>query len=410
MTEDFEPAWVAAYGRSRPNDADPTVLEKILAGNPPRAFASIGSPEHVGDRPRSCQRSVARPGLDLGRAGTAPPGSGDRDDARSRALGRPARRSPRLPAGRRRERERHRRLRTSRLHPAPHLPLPAPPPSRLDPRKVGASCNLPAGRCGLRPVSRKSGRFDVGSEVLVTAPVVRERRASELRIGDPDHLADDDGVVAGIVLCVRQALQPRRRTDDQRRTRDRRRPGGAPRRTGSADPVHCARSGERTAPDRRPGPRPPNGRSSRSPHGSGWSCPTHTRANGGSSETEENAVAVIACATPSTSGRHDRDARRELRHGVPECVRRHACAIPVLTGTTVPADATVPTPLPIQRTGPRPGQSRVCPPSRHGLRPDRRIDRRPSRPRDKGSRRPAGRTPATRPLRRARPTSRTSGC
>jgi GNAT superfamily N-acetyltransferase len=47
VTEDFAPEWLEAYGRSRPNDADPAVLEKILAGNPPRAFASIGSPEHV---------------------------------------------------------------------------------------------------------------------------------------------------------------------------------------------------------------------------------------------------------------------------------------------------------------------------------------------------------------------------
>jgi GNAT superfamily N-acetyltransferase len=47
VTEDFAPEWLAAYGRSRPNDADPAVLEKILAGNPPRAFASAGSPEQV---------------------------------------------------------------------------------------------------------------------------------------------------------------------------------------------------------------------------------------------------------------------------------------------------------------------------------------------------------------------------
>jgi N-acetylglutamate synthase len=47
VTEDLAPEWLAAYSRSRPNDADPAVLEKILAGNSPRAFASVGSPEHV---------------------------------------------------------------------------------------------------------------------------------------------------------------------------------------------------------------------------------------------------------------------------------------------------------------------------------------------------------------------------
>ncbi len=45
VTEEFEPAWLAAYHRSRPNDADPDVLRAILAGNPPRAFASAGEPE-----------------------------------------------------------------------------------------------------------------------------------------------------------------------------------------------------------------------------------------------------------------------------------------------------------------------------------------------------------------------------
>ena len=47
VSEDFEPDWLAAYHRSRPNSADPAVLQTILAGNPPRAFASVGSPEIV---------------------------------------------------------------------------------------------------------------------------------------------------------------------------------------------------------------------------------------------------------------------------------------------------------------------------------------------------------------------------
>ncbi len=47
VSEELTTAWLAAYGRSRPNDADPGVLQKILAGNPPRAFASVGSTDHV---------------------------------------------------------------------------------------------------------------------------------------------------------------------------------------------------------------------------------------------------------------------------------------------------------------------------------------------------------------------------
>ncbi|HET9649794.1 MAG TPA: GNAT family N-acetyltransferase [Microlunatus sp.] len=45
VTETFEASWLAAYHRSRPNDADPAILELILAGNPPRAFASFGPAE-----------------------------------------------------------------------------------------------------------------------------------------------------------------------------------------------------------------------------------------------------------------------------------------------------------------------------------------------------------------------------
>jgi N-acetylglutamate synthase len=48
VTEVFEPAWATAYNRSRPNDADPHLLEMILAGNPPRAFASVGGPDYTG--------------------------------------------------------------------------------------------------------------------------------------------------------------------------------------------------------------------------------------------------------------------------------------------------------------------------------------------------------------------------
>lgn len=42
VSEELGDAWRAAYHRSRPNDADPAVLEMILAGHPPRAFGSVG--------------------------------------------------------------------------------------------------------------------------------------------------------------------------------------------------------------------------------------------------------------------------------------------------------------------------------------------------------------------------------
>jgi GNAT superfamily N-acetyltransferase len=42
VTEDLEVPWWNAYAESRPNDADPSLLRLILAGHPPRAFASAG--------------------------------------------------------------------------------------------------------------------------------------------------------------------------------------------------------------------------------------------------------------------------------------------------------------------------------------------------------------------------------
>lgn len=39
VSEIWEQEWLAAYRDSRPNRADPALLEQILAGNPPRAFA-----------------------------------------------------------------------------------------------------------------------------------------------------------------------------------------------------------------------------------------------------------------------------------------------------------------------------------------------------------------------------------
>lgn len=41
LEEALTPAWRAAYQQSRPNDADPAVLEQILGGHPPLALASV---------------------------------------------------------------------------------------------------------------------------------------------------------------------------------------------------------------------------------------------------------------------------------------------------------------------------------------------------------------------------------
>lgn len=41
LTEELEVPWWHAYGESRPHQADPGLLRLILAGHPPRAFASV---------------------------------------------------------------------------------------------------------------------------------------------------------------------------------------------------------------------------------------------------------------------------------------------------------------------------------------------------------------------------------
>ena len=43
--DELSDEWWEAYGRSRPNDADPTLLRMILEGHPPRAFASVPGPD-----------------------------------------------------------------------------------------------------------------------------------------------------------------------------------------------------------------------------------------------------------------------------------------------------------------------------------------------------------------------------
>jgi N-acetylglutamate synthase len=44
VTEDLDLAWLDAYQQSRPNDADPDLVRRILDGNPPRAFGAAGEP------------------------------------------------------------------------------------------------------------------------------------------------------------------------------------------------------------------------------------------------------------------------------------------------------------------------------------------------------------------------------
>ena len=44
VSTDLEASWLAAFGRSRSNDADPRVVRQILTGQPPQAFASVRRP------------------------------------------------------------------------------------------------------------------------------------------------------------------------------------------------------------------------------------------------------------------------------------------------------------------------------------------------------------------------------
>lgn len=49
VKEHLQDVWLAAYARSRPNDADPAILRMILDGHPPRGFASVTDPAAGGD-------------------------------------------------------------------------------------------------------------------------------------------------------------------------------------------------------------------------------------------------------------------------------------------------------------------------------------------------------------------------
>lgn len=41
VSEELDDGWLAAFGRSRPHDADPEVVRRILTGQPPTAYASV---------------------------------------------------------------------------------------------------------------------------------------------------------------------------------------------------------------------------------------------------------------------------------------------------------------------------------------------------------------------------------
>ena len=65
-------AWLAAYARSRPNDADPTTLLMILDGHPPRAFASVADPAGVSDDVGIARGHVSGPWLGIASVWTEP--------------------------------------------------------------------------------------------------------------------------------------------------------------------------------------------------------------------------------------------------------------------------------------------------------------------------------------------------
>ena len=46
---DLDTCWLAAFDRSRVHDADPDLVRRILAGQPPRAFASVAGPGGDGE-------------------------------------------------------------------------------------------------------------------------------------------------------------------------------------------------------------------------------------------------------------------------------------------------------------------------------------------------------------------------
>lgn len=70
--ERLDEAWLAAYARSRPNDADPAILRLILDGHPPRAFASVADPASEGEHSAIARGHVSGPWLGLASVWTEP--------------------------------------------------------------------------------------------------------------------------------------------------------------------------------------------------------------------------------------------------------------------------------------------------------------------------------------------------
>lgn len=64
--------WLAAYGRSRPNDADPAILRMILDGHPPRAFAAVPHPSEAAARVAIARGHVSGPWLGIASVWTDP--------------------------------------------------------------------------------------------------------------------------------------------------------------------------------------------------------------------------------------------------------------------------------------------------------------------------------------------------
>ena len=72
VDEHLDEAWLAAYARSRPNDADPAILRMILDGHPPRAFASVADPATAGDHVGIARGHVSGPWLGIASVWTDP--------------------------------------------------------------------------------------------------------------------------------------------------------------------------------------------------------------------------------------------------------------------------------------------------------------------------------------------------
>ena len=73
VEETLDDAWLTAYGRSRPNDADPAILRLILDGHPPRAFASVAGPGTGTGRIAIARGQVSGPWLGIASVWTDPP-------------------------------------------------------------------------------------------------------------------------------------------------------------------------------------------------------------------------------------------------------------------------------------------------------------------------------------------------